>query len=155
MAAAWSPRVETFAFFCGIIYFAVGLLGLTLQAGLFPENLVHNGMHVAFGAWGIAAGRSVMSPRMYARIVAIAFAAAALMDLAPGLDTVFGALPVDGNDVWLHAGTAAAATYFGWHPDASIERRAARNADRRQRAEPVARERRSDHPDRRSPGSEV
>ena len=155
MAAVWSPRVETFAFFCGIVYFAVGLLGLMPLAGLLPENLVHNGVHVGIGAWGIAAGRSVTSPRRYARIVAIAFAALALIGLAPGPDMLFAIVPLHGNGVWLYAGTAAIATYFGWHPTASIERRAGRDGDRRQSAEPVAHERRSGRPDRRLPGSEV
>lgn len=176
MPAVSSLRVETFAFFCGIAYLGIGLLGLMPQAlqpppsdsppmnvallhgyllGLFPVNVVHNGVHIAIGAWGIVAGRSVVSPKVYARAVAIAFAALALLGLAPGLDTLFGIIPLHGNDIWLHAGTAAIATYFGWHPAASIERRAAADADRRQRVEPVAHERRSGHGDRRLPGSEI
>ena len=176
MPAAPSIRVETFAFFCGIAYLAIGLLGLIPQAvqpppsqaphldvallqgyllGLFPVNIVHNGLHVAVGAWGIVAGRSVASPKLYARTVAIAFAVLALLGLAPGMDTLFGFVPLHGNDIWLHAGTAGLATYFGWHPAASVERRASRDSDRRQRVEPVAQERRSGHGDRRLPGSEI
>jgi hypothetical protein len=171
-----APRVETFAFFCGIAYLALGLLGLMPQAmraapsdappvdvalfhgyllGLFPVNVVHNAVHAGIGVWGVLAGRSFMSPRTYARIVAIAFAALALLGLAPGFETLFGIVPLHGNDVWLHAATAAIASYFGWHPAASIERRAGRDADRRQHAVPVAEERRSGHADRRVPGSEV
>lgn len=169
-------RVETFAFFCGIAYLAIGLLGLMPQAveppdaasapvniamlhgyllGLFPVNIVHNAVHVAIGAWGIVAGRSVASPKLYARCVAVAFAVLAVLGLAPGFDTLFGIVPLHGNDIWLHAGTAAIATYFGWHPAASVERRAPDNPDRRQRTEPVAEDRRSGHADRRLPGSEV
>jgi hypothetical protein len=176
MPAASTIRVETFAFFCGIAYLAIGLLGLMPQAlqpapsdspplniallhgyllGLFPVNVVHNGVHIAIGAWGIVAGRSVASPKLYARTVAIAFAALAVLGLAPGLDTLFGIVPLHGNDVWLHAGTAAIATYFGWHPSASIERRASTDSDRRQHSEPVAQDRRSGHGDRRLPGSEI
>jgi hypothetical protein len=168
-----SPRVETFAFFCGIAYLAIGLLGFMPQPvqtppgdtaasaalygyllGLLPVNAVHNAVHAAVGVWGVAAGRSFTSPKLYARIVAVAFAALALLGLAPGLESLSGFVPLHGNDVWLHAATAAIAAYFGWHPAASVERRASREADRRQRAEPVAHERRL-HPDRRSPGSEV
>ncbi len=169
-------RIETFAFFCGIAYLALGLLGMMPQAvqpptndapaldimllhgdllGLFPVNIVHNGLHIAIGAWGIVAGRSVASPKLYARTVAIAFAALALLGLVPESDTLFGIVPLHGYDVWLHAGTAALAIYFGWHPAASVERRAGRDSDRRQRVEPVPHERRSGHGDRRLPGSEV
>ena len=176
MPAASSMRVETFAFFCGIAYLAIGLLGLMPQAvhpppadsppvniallhgyllGLFPVNVVHNGLHIAIGAWGIVAGRSVASPKTYARAVAIAFATLALLGVVPGLDTLFGLVPLHGYDVWLHAGTAAIAIYFGWHPAASVERRAGHDSDRRQHVEPVAQERRSGHGDRRLPGSEI
>lgn len=176
MRAASSLRVETFAFFCGIAYLAIGLLGLMPQAvhppssnsppvniallhgyllGLFPVNIVHNGIHIAIGAWGIVAGRSVASPKFYARTVAVAFATLAVLGLIPGLDTLFGLVPLHGYDVWLHAATAAVAIYFGWHPSASIERRGGDSTDRRQRVEPVEQERRSGHGDRRLPGSEI
>jgi hypothetical protein len=176
MATRAPARVETFAFFCGLAYFAIGLLGLMPQAltrppaggqamhvtmlhgellGLFPVNVAHSAAHIAIGAWGIAAGRSLANPTIYARVLAVFFAALALMGLAPDLDTVFGVLPLHGPDVWLHGATAAVAAYFGWHPSASLERRSAKEADRRQKSEPVGRERRTHHGDRRLPGSEV
>lgn len=42
------------------------------------------------------------------------YGALAVMGLIPGLDTLFGLVPIFGHDVWLHAVTAAAAVYFGW-----------------------------------------
>ena len=36
------------------------------------------------------------------------------MGLIPGLNTVFGLIPLHGHDVWLHLILAAAAGYFGW-----------------------------------------
>jgi hypothetical protein len=63
------------------------------------------------------------------------------------LNNVFGFIPLHGHDVWLHAGTAALAAYFGWRSEVQMERR--QNADRRQRMLPVARERRLGLADRR------
>ena len=123
--------------------------------GLFPVNVLHSGVHVAIGVWGIVAGRSLTSPRLYARAMTILFGALALMGVTPGLSTVFGILPLHGNDIWLHSATAVVAGYFGWHPEASIERRASVRRDRRQHPEAVERDRRSGHGDRRLPGSEV
>jgi hypothetical protein len=167
-------RVETFAFFCGIVYFGAGLLGLVPHAlqfapadsppvkitlfhgqllGLFPVNALHSAAHVAVGVWGILAGRSVVSPKTYARSCAVFFGALAVMGAIPALNTVFGLLPIHGHDIWLHGATAVVAAFFGWHPAASIERRADGAPDRRARVEPVEGERRSR--DRRLPGSEV
>jgi hypothetical protein len=73
-----------------------------------------------------------------------------VMGMVPGLNTVFGLLPLHSHDVWLHAGTAAIAAYFGWRREAvSAERRAAID-DRRQRGTFVATDRRGGLEDRRS-----
>ena len=158
------------------MYFAAGLLGLVPQAlmlspadappvhitlyhgrllGLFPVNIVHSAIHVVVGVWGIAAGRSLTSPQIYARSMAVFLGTLALIGAIPGLNTLFGMVPLHGNDIWLHGATAAAAAYFGWHPTASIERRVATASDRRQSSVAVDPDRRSGHGDRRLPGSEV
>ena len=168
-------RVETFAFFSGIAYLAAGLLGLVPAAlmpapadappihvtlfhgyllGLFAVNVVHNAVHLAIGVWGVVAWRGMTSPKVYARSLAILYGALAVMGGIPGLDTVFGLLPIHGHDIWLHAGTAALAAYFGWRSAASAERRAGAIPERREQALPVAPEHRS-RPDRRLPRSEV
>ena len=70
------------------------------------------------------------------------------MGLIPGMNTLFGMLPIHGHDVWLHAGTAAIAAYFGWRAtEPNMERRT--QQERRQRMLPVARERRLGLADRR------
>jgi hypothetical protein len=58
--------------------------------------------------------RSWDSARLYARIVAVAYALLAVMGLVPALNTVFGLIPIHGHDVWLHAVIAAACAYFGF-----------------------------------------
>jgi hypothetical protein len=60
---------------------------------------------------------------------------------------MFGLIPLYSHDVWLHAGTAAIAAYFGWRKEVNMERRMKR--ERRERMIPVARERRLGVTDRR------
>jgi hypothetical protein len=78
-----------------------------------------------------------------------------VLGLVPGLNTVFGLVPIHGHDVWLHAGTALAAAYFGWRKEEWVERRVTSRPDRREEAKLVAHDRRAGHADRRAPGSEV
>jgi hypothetical protein len=82
--------------------------------GLFPVNAVHNLVHIGFGVWGLLAARSLTGAILYARVVAIAYLALALMGFVPGLDTLFGLAPLYGNAIWLHAILAAIGAYFGW-----------------------------------------
>ena len=168
-------RTATFALFAGIVYLSAGILGLvpdtlvpapadapparvaTLYGylfGLFPVNVLHSLVHMAIGIWGLVAwqadhiGRRVRSPRVYARTLAVFYGVLAVLGLIPATNTLFGLLPLHGHDVWLHAGTAAIAAYFGWRKEATdVERR--HMADRRQRMIPVARERRLGLSDRR------
>lgn len=126
---------RNFAQTAGIVYLAVGVLGfipgllgmpratapsLALDAGygllfgLFPVNLLHNLVHLGVGAWGLTAARNVLSARSFARGLAYFYGALAIMGLIPGLNTLFGLVPLFGHDIWLHALTAAAAAYFGF-----------------------------------------
>ena len=162
-------KTATFALVFGIAYFAAGLLGLIPAAlrppppdapathftllygyllGLFPVNVLHSAIHLAVGAWGLAAWRGMAEPHVYARSLALLFGAMAVMGVMPGMSTLFGVLPMHGNDVWLHAGSAAIAAYFGWRAtEPHMERRT--SLERRQRMLPVARERRLGLADRR------
>jgi hypothetical protein len=175
-------RTATFALFIGIAYLSAGLLGLVPAAlmpppvdapptrfhvlygyllGFFPVNVLHSAAHLVIGVWGLVAwqadhiGRRVRSPRMFARALAIVYGALAVMGLIPGVNTLFGLLPIHGHDVWLHAGTAAIAAYFGWRTEVVVERRADDLLDRREQVQPVEHERRFGHGDRRIPASEV
>ena len=82
--------------------------------GLFPVNILHNIVHLLFGVWGLLAYKSYGAARNYARSVAIIYAVLAVAGLIPGLNTMFGLVPLFGNDVWLHALLAAVAAYFGF-----------------------------------------
>ena len=161
-------KTRTFALIAGIAYLGAGLLGLIPAAlrpppadapptsftllygyllGLFPVNVLHSAVHLAIGFWGIAASRDATGAKVYGRSLAILYGVLAVMGLIPGLNNVFGFIPLHGHDVWLHAGTAAIAAYFGWRTEVDVERR--HMAERRQRMMPVARERRLGLADRR------
>jgi hypothetical protein len=92
--------------------------------GLFPVNLLHDGVHLIFGIWGILASRSWDGAKNYARITAVIYAVFVVMGLVPGLNTTFGLVPLFSHDVWLHIILAAGAAYFGFiHRDDRSEAR--------------------------------
>lgn len=84
--------------------------------GLFHVNVLHNLVHLLFGVWGLASFRSYGASRLYARGVAVIYAALAVFGLIPGLNTLFGLVPLHGHDVWLHVVLAAGAAVFGFLP---------------------------------------
>lgn len=85
-----------------------------LELGLFPVNVLHNLVHIAFGVWGLLAARTLPAARGYARAVAVIYAILAVLGLFPATNTTFGLVPIYGHDVWLHALLAAVAAYFGF-----------------------------------------
>jgi hypothetical protein len=126
-------RTQTFARIYGIVFLIVGAVGFIpgmtqphdhpglmfeagsgLELGLFPVNALHNIIHLLFGAWGLVAARSFDGSRLYARVVAIAYALLTLLGLIPATNTTFGLVPIYGHDVWLHALLAVVAGYFGF-----------------------------------------
>jgi len=137
--------IRYFAIAAGVIYALIGLLGfvpginmegppnappVTVSSfygyllGLFPVNLLHNLVHLAIGAWGIFAyTRGIPSSRVFARGLAVLYAVLAVMGLIPGLNILFGLVPLYGHDVWLHALTAVVAAYFGWMHHADLDDR--------------------------------
>ena len=129
--------IRYFAIAAGIVYVLIGLMGFVpglnvpgppdapqhigvdsfygYLLGLFPVNLVHNLVHLAIGAWGIwGYSNGIPGSRMFARGLTVLYGVLAVMGLIPALNTMFGLAPIFGHDVWLHAGTALLAAYFGW-----------------------------------------
>jgi hypothetical protein len=125
---------RNFALIFGIVFLLVGIAGFVPQLvsppeggamnmhgedtvmllGMFPVNLYHNLVHILFGLWGLAASRSATGSVTYARGVAIIYAVLTIAGFVPALDTLWGMVPLYGNDVWLHLGLAVVAAYFGW-----------------------------------------
>lgn len=126
---------RTFALVLGIFYLVLGILGfvpslltplsesasplgITAFEGylfaLFAVNFFVNLVHIATGAWGIAAARGTGGSRAYAKIIAVIYGILAVIGTLPQLNTLFGLMPLHGNAVWLHGGTALVAAFFGW-----------------------------------------
>lgn len=133
---------RTFALVWGIGFLAAGISGFILATpphpnhpdlivdsfygqalGLFPVNILHNIVHLLFGIWGLLAYKSLGASKRYAKSVAIIYAVLMIAGLVPGLNIMFGLVPLFGNDVWLHLILAAPAAYFGWmHRDIATTR---------------------------------
>ena len=128
-------NVRRFAMIFGLIYLLVGIAGFIPQLlqppagdapqvavntlhgyllGLFPVNVLHTLVHLLIGIWGVVAAKSLGASVVYAKSLAVIYGVLAIMGLIPGANTVFGLIPIHGHDVWLHAGTALIAAYFGF-----------------------------------------
>jgi hypothetical protein len=124
--------IRYFALILGVIFLAVGALGFIPAAlapaddslivdllhgrllGLFPVNILHSLIHILFGVWGVIAFRTLAASVTYAQVVGVSYAVLAVFGLVPGLQTLFGLVPLHGHDVWLHAIIAIPALYFGF-----------------------------------------
>ncbi|MBI5277085.1 MAG: DUF4383 domain-containing protein [Burkholderiales bacterium] len=134
--------LRKFALAFGVFFVAVGLAGfipgitqphshpgvmvtagMGALLGLFPVNVLHNLVHLAFGGWGLLASRSESGAGTYARSVAVIYALFTVMGLvdAMGLSTAFGFVPLYGHDIWLHALLAGIAAYFGFMRPRQVE----------------------------------
>ena len=118
--------VQRVAQIFGWVFIAVGLLGFVYTGGsmeadpemapklmgLFPVNVLHNLVHLAFGVWGIAAARSWDAARTYCRVGGAIYLVLAVMGFIT--PTTFGLIPIGGHDIWLHVVLGAALAYFGF-----------------------------------------
>jgi hypothetical protein len=106
--------VQRVAQIFGVVFILVAIAGFIVPGGtamaheptamilgLFPTNLLHNLVHLAFGVWGLAAARSFDGARAYARIAGIIYLVLACLGFVD--PTGFGLVPIGGNDIWLHA----------------------------------------------------
>jgi hypothetical protein len=93
-------------------FFASHTMEEGILLGLFPVNLLHNVVHLAFGVWGLAAARSFGGARTYARVTGVAYLALGVLGWID--PTGFGLVPIGGADVWLHLLIGAVLTFFGF-----------------------------------------
>lgn len=99
----------------GIVFILVAILGFfasrgSMEAdpalapkllGLFPVNLLHNLVHLAFGLWGVTAARSWGGAKSYCTWAGTIYVVLALLGFV--IPSTFGLIPIGGNDIWLHA----------------------------------------------------
>ncbi len=107
--------VKRIAMLFGVVFLVVGILGFTVSGGmqmgdaanapkllgLFPINLLHNIVHLAFGVWGLMAARTSGGATSFCKIGGVIYLVLACLGLvAP---TTFGLIPIGGADIYLHA----------------------------------------------------
>lgn len=111
--------IQRVATVSGILFVAVSALGFaaggsthammsmgssSMLLGLFPVNVLHNLVHMAFGVWGIWAGRSVGRSIAYALGSGAAYLVLAVAGMVT--PTLLGMVPIGGYDVVLHLALA-------------------------------------------------
>ncbi len=98
----------------GIVFLLIAILGFIASGssmesdpemaekvlGLFPVNLVHNGVHLGFAIWGLLASRVYEGARNYAIIGGVIYAVLTILGVV--VPDGFGLVPLGGNDIWLH-----------------------------------------------------
>lgn len=129
---------RTFAAVFGGLYLILGLAGfvpalwerpaggppLTIKVfyaslgGVLMVNIIMTMMHLVIGLWGTMAANNRYSALVFARGGCIVFLLLGIAGLIPidEVRTLYGTVPLYGNNVWLHLGTAAIALIFSIWP---------------------------------------
>lgn len=68
--------------------------------GLFPVSVLLNVVHLLLGVWGIGSERFFAASKLYAIGAGIVLVLLAVIGL--GSPSLFGTMPVGGENVWLH-----------------------------------------------------
>jgi hypothetical protein len=110
----------------GVIFILVAVLGFISPGGLvmtmdpttgmvlgvFPVNLLHNIVHLAFGVWGLVASRAWSGSKTFFTAGGIIYAVLTVVGfLSP---TGFGLVPLAGTNIWLHGVLAIAMLAIGF-----------------------------------------
>ena len=118
--------ITRIAMVSGAVFVLAGVLGLVaagglsmaadpapaMLLGLFPINLLHNVVHIAFGVWGLLAARTFATARMYGQAGGVIYLGLSCLGVvAP---TTFGLIAIGGNDIWLHGVLGAALAGVGF-----------------------------------------
>lgn len=129
---------RTFAALCGALYLALGIAGfvpalwerpsggqpLSVRVfyaslfGVFMVNIILSMMHLVLGLWAAMSANNRYSSLVFARAGTIVFLLLGIAGLIPlaQVQTLFGTVPLSGNNVWLHLATAAVGVIFAFRP---------------------------------------
>ena len=109
----------------GVIFVLIAVLGFIAPGGLvmamdpttgmvlgvFPVNLLHNIIHLAFGVWGLVASRSWSGSKSFFTIGGIIYVVLTCVGFLSPMG--FGLVPLGGADIWLHGVLAIAMLAIG------------------------------------------
>ena len=110
----------------GVVFILVAVLGFISPGGLvmtmdpttgmvlgvFPVNLLHNIVHLAFGVWGLVASRAWSGSKTFFTAGGIIYAVLTVVGFLSPMG--FGMVPLGGADIWLHAVLAIAMLGIGF-----------------------------------------
>jgi hypothetical protein len=133
---------RTFAALCGVLYIGLGVAGfvpalwerpsggpgLTVKVfyaslfGVFMVNILLSMMHLTIGLWAAMSANNKYSSLIFARGGTIVFLLMGIAGLIPveEVQTLYGTVPLFGNNVWLHLGTALVGAFFAFRPGYEI-----------------------------------
>ena len=133
---------RAFAAICGGLYILLGIAGvvpalwerpesgppLTVRVfyasllGVFMVNIILSMMHLVIGLWAALAANNRYSSLVFARAGCIVFVLMGVVGLIPvdEVRTLWGTVPLHGNNVWLHFASAAVALIFSIWPGYQI-----------------------------------
>jgi len=109
----------------GVVFILVAVLGFISPGGLvmtmdpttgmvlgvFPVNLLHNIVHLAFGVWGFVASRSWSGSKTFFTAGGIIYVVLTCLGFLSPMG--FGLVPLGGADIWLHGVLAIAMLAIG------------------------------------------
>ena len=133
---------RTFAALCGVLYIGLGIAGFVpalwerpagapgLEVkvfyaslfGIFFVNIILSMMHLTIGLWAAMSANNKYSSLIFARGGTILLLLMAIAGLIPvtEIQTLYGTVPLHGNNVWLHLATAAVGVIFAFRPGYEI-----------------------------------
>lgn len=123
-----NTTIQKLAGFFGVVFILVAIAGFLAKGGMamqptdpalaakalgiFPVNLLHNIVHLLFGAWALTASRSWAGSKQFFTIGGIIYAVLTILGfVAP---TGFNLVPLGGPDIWLHCLLAIAMLAIGY-----------------------------------------
>ena len=120
-----STTLQKLAGVFGVIFIILAVLGFIAPGGMamtmdpttgmvlgvFPVNLLHNIVHLAFGVWGLVASRAWAGSKTFFTVGGIIYVVLTLVGFLSPMG--FGMVPLGSADIWLHAVLAIAMLGIG------------------------------------------